>query len=75
MNGDIDSLPQSVRVARLKKQMFREKRYVSMEQAKIITRVYRANTGLPRNALRALALKESLAHIPIRIQPGELVVG
>lgn len=75
MKTKLDQLPLSVRVQQLKQVMFAEERYASIEQAKIVTNVYRANLGLPRNVLRALALKEALGQIKIRITPGELIVG
>ena len=55
--------------------MFSEERFASVEQAKIVTNVYRAHGDLPRNILRALALKEALAKIEIRITEGERIVG
>jgi formate C-acetyltransferase len=48
---------------------------MSVEQAKIVTDVYRVHSDLPRNILRALALKEALNRIEIGIAPGELIVG
>lgn len=71
----VHSLPQSERIQFLKNEIFSERRYVSIEQARIITEVYRQNPDLPRNILRALALKEALLKIAIRITPGELIVG
>ena len=73
--ANIDLLPQSERITMLKNEMFKEKRFASIEQARIITEVYKANPNLPRNLQRALALKESLSRITIRITPGELIVG
>ncbi len=75
MNFSIDHLPQSKRIQGLKDAMFAQPRYMSIEQARIITRVYRNNPELPRNIQRALALKESLLDIEICITPGELIVG
>ena len=72
---NIDSLPQSERITTLKNEMFEEKRFASIEQAGIITEAYKANPNLPRNLKRALALRESLSRISIRITPGELIVG
>ena len=63
------------RVKELKKAMFAQPRYMSIEQARIVTRVYQNNPGLPRNIQRALALKEALQQIDICITPGELIVG
>ncbi len=75
MKTTIDQLPLRLRVQKLKDEMFAEERFMSIEQAKIVTDVYRDNSALPRNILRALALKESLSKIEIRITPGELIVG
>ncbi len=63
------------RIEYLKKQMLDEKRYVSMEQARIITRVYKENEKDPVNIRRAKALAATLREMPIRIEPGELIVG
>ena len=63
------------RIETLKNGMLAEPRYVSMEQATIITRVYRENEGEPVNIRRALSLAASLREMAIRIDPGELVVG
>ncbi|NLI52796.1 MAG: formate C-acetyltransferase/glycerol dehydratase family glycyl radical enzyme [Clostridiales bacterium] len=71
----MDQLPLSIRVQKLKETMFAEERFMSIEQAKIVTDVYRDNPGLPRNMLRALALKEALGRIEIRITQGERIVG
>ncbi len=75
MKTKIDQLPLSIRVQKLKETMFAEERFMSIEQAKIVTDVYRGNPDLPRNVLRALALKEALRRIEIRITEGELIVG
>jgi formate C-acetyltransferase len=72
---NIDLLNQSDRIRKLKAQLFEEKRYVSIEQACIITEIYQQNPGKPVNILRAMALKASLERIQIRIDPGELIVG
>ncbi len=75
MKPKIDQLPLSLRVQKLKETMFAEERFMSIEQAKIVTNIYRDNPGLPRNMLRALALNEALTRIEIRITEGELIVG
>ncbi len=72
---EIDSLPQPLRARRLKDSILAEPRYASIEQARIVTKVYRDNPGLPVNLLRATALRESLEKIGIRINRGELIVG
>lgn len=75
MKSNVDQLGLRFRIQKLKEAMFSEERYMSIEQAKIVTRVYREHGDLPRNLLRALALKEALSCIEIRITPGELIVG
>jgi len=52
-----------------------EPRYVSFEQARIITETYRENIEKPKIVRRALSLAASLRNIPIMIDPGELIVG
>lgn len=51
------------------------KRYLSIEQAKIITQVYQENEGLPVIIKRAKALAASLTGMPIAIDPEEIIVG
>ena len=75
MKTKADQLPLRSRVQKLKEGLFAEQRYMSVEQAKIVTDVYRKHSDLPRNLLRALALKEALCRIEISITPGELIVG
>ena len=73
--AEIARLPKSARVEALKKKMLEEPRYVSIEQARIITGVYRATEGEPACIRRAKALKASLEGMAIRIEPEELIVG
>lgn len=72
---EIATLPRSVRIETLKKRMLDEPRYVSIEQARIITGVYKATEGEPACIRRALALKASLENIGIRVEPEEQIVG
>jgi formate C-acetyltransferase len=55
--------------------MLSEERYVSIEQARIITRVYKENEDKPTIVKRALALKAALEEMEIAVIPGELIVG
>lgn len=71
----IDKLTQSERTRKLKALLYEEKRFASIEQARIITEAYRENPGKPVNILRAMALKAALERMQIRIDPGELIVG
>jgi formate C-acetyltransferase len=50
-------------------------RFVSIEQARIITETYKKHEGQPRILQRAFALKAALEGIPIAIDPDELIVG
>ena len=63
------------RIRHLKKRMFAEKRYASIEQAEIITRVYQENEDKQISLKRALSLKASLEEIEIAMDPQELIVG
>lgn len=63
------------RVVRLKEKMQTEPRYVSIEQAKIITQTYKENEDKSRIIKRALSLKRALESITIKIEPEELIVG
>lgn len=78
MNKNIEQislLPRSTRIEVLKKRMLEEKRYVSMEQALLITQSYRDYPNVPRAIQRARALERALEYISIRIDPDELIVG
>ncbi|GHU12711.1 formate C-acetyltransferase [Spirochaetia bacterium] len=63
------------RVFRLKARLYEEPRFVSIEQARIITETYKKNEGEPRIIQRALALKAALENISIDLDPDELIVG
>lgn len=68
-------LEMSSRIRQLREEMLSEPRYASIEQARIITKTYKANEGKPRILQRALALKAALEEMEIRVEPGELIVG
>ncbi|MEI2778832.1 MAG: formate C-acetyltransferase/glycerol dehydratase family glycyl radical enzyme [Tetrasphaera sp.] len=65
----------SPRIARLRDRMLAEPRYLSVEQALLITDVYRANEGasVPRKRVESLAA--AMRQISIHIDPEELIVG
>ena len=63
------------RIETLLEKMRAQKRYASIEQARIITRSYRQNEDAPRILQRALALKAALMKIEIAIEPEERIVG
>lgn len=63
------------RIDALKEKMLDEERYVSIEQARIITNVYRENEELSVVKKRALWLKKCLEQLEISVEPEELIVG
>ena len=73
--SQIAALPVSARVERLKEEMLAEPRFVSIEQARIITRVYQQTEGENPSIRRAKALRASLEEMSIRILPEERIVG
>lgn len=68
-------LKPSERILSLKNKTLSSVRYLSIEQAKIITRVYIKNEDLPVILKRSEALAASLSEMPIAIDPEELIVG
>lgn len=72
---DMNTFEIPPRIIELKERMMNEERYVSIEQARIVTEVYKKNTDLPTDVLRATALLEALKQIEIRIDPNEIIVG
>ncbi|MDR0498091.1 MAG: formate C-acetyltransferase/glycerol dehydratase family glycyl radical enzyme [Treponema sp.] len=69
-----EGLSVTPRILRLKAKL-ENKRYLSIEQARIITGVYRDNPEEKRIIQRALALKAALETININIDQDELIVG
>ena len=63
------------RIQHLKDKMLREERFASIEQAKIITRIYQENEDRSIAKKRALAFKAACEEIEISIDPEELIVG
>ncbi len=63
------------RISLLRNKTILTERYLSIEQARIITRVYKENEDLPVNLKRSKALALSLKEITIHIEPEELIVG
>lgn len=72
---EIAAIGKFAHIEALKEKMLAEPRYASIEQARIITRVYRATEGEPACIRRAKALKASLEEMQIRIEPQEQIVG
>ena len=71
----LKALPVSSRIAELTQRMFREPRYVSIEQAVLITESYKQNEDAPRIIQRARAFSHAAKHIAVTIDPDELLVG
>jgi pyruvate formate-lyase/glycerol dehydratase family glycyl radical enzyme len=65
----------SERIRALKERMLDEPRYLSIEQALIITDVYQAHEDERPAVKRALSLAEAMRRIEIHIDPDELIVG
>ena len=63
------------RIRALKDRMLDEPRYLSVEQALIITDVYQAHEDASAARKRALSLAEAMRRIAIHIDPDELIVG
>lgn len=72
---DINELIFSNRIQDLKKSMLSNPRYLSIEQGKIITNIYKENEDKPKIIKRALSLKSALEKISIGFERGELIVG
>ncbi|WP_276927819.1 glycyl radical protein [Faecalibaculum rodentium] len=68
-------LKKTERIDILKDKMLAEPRYASIEQARIITRVYKENEDKSTVLKRALSLKAALDELEIAVQPEELIVG
>jgi pyruvate formate-lyase/glycerol dehydratase family glycyl radical enzyme len=75
MIPEIQNIKPSIRILSLRKKTLSSSRYLSIEQAKIITRIYQENESLAVNIKRAKALAASLVEMPIAIDPEELIVG
>ena len=71
----MDNLAQTKRISILKEKMLNEPRYASIEQARIITRIYQENENLSIPKKRALALKAALENLEISVEKEELIVG
>jgi pyruvate-formate lyase len=75
MIPEIQNLKPSPRILSLKNKTLNSERYLSIEQSKIITRIYQENESLPVIVKRAKALAASLSEMPIAIDSEELIVG
>lgn len=66
---------QTKRIEILKEKMLSQPRYVSIEQALIITKAYQNHENDTKQVKRAWALHDALCQIEIGIEPEELIVG
>ncbi|MGA2477987.1 MAG: formate C-acetyltransferase/glycerol dehydratase family glycyl radical enzyme [Spirochaetia bacterium] len=73
--GELSSVDVPPRIMSLKGHVLNDPRYMSIEQARIVTETYRNNEGKPRLIKRALAITEALSNVEICIDPDELIVG
>lgn len=71
----MDTLKQTKRIDILKEKMLSSPRYASIEQARIITHVYKDNEDLSIPKKRALSLKAALEELEIGVEKEELIVG
>lgn len=71
----MDNLIQSERIKLLKEKMLNEPRYVSIEQALLITRTYQEHEDKSCIIKRALSLKNALTNLNISVEPEEMIVG
>jgi pyruvate formate-lyase/glycerol dehydratase family glycyl radical enzyme len=65
----------TARIRALKDRMLDEPRYLSIEQAMLITDVYQAHEGDSAARKRAISFAEAMRRLAIRIDPDELIVG
>lgn len=71
----IKKLSSSKRIGFLKEEMLNEERFLSIEQAHIITTSYKENEDKPIAIKRAEAFRSTCEHISIHISEKELIVG
>lgn len=71
----LEQLKERKRIETLKDKMLSAPRYASIEQARIITRVYKENEEKSIPVKRALSLKAALEEMEIAVEPEELIVG
>lgn len=67
--------PLDSRIEVLKEKILSAPRFASIEQARIITRIYQENEELSVPKKRALSLKAALEELEIGVEPEELIVG
>ena len=75
LRAQIARLEATERIRTLREKVLSEPRFLSLEQADIITSVYQAMEGASTTAKRARSLAEAMRRMTIAITPGELIVG
>jgi len=75
MEKNLQNINPTERILSLREKTISATRYLSIEQAKIITRVYQKYETLPVILKRAISLAQSLSEMPIEIDPEEMIVG
>jgi len=75
MGDNFKEINVSDRITSLRSKTMGEERFLSLDQARIITRVYRENESLSVSMKRALSLACSLREMPLSIDPEELIAG
>ncbi len=71
----IRNIERTDRISSLRERTLSSPRYLSLEQARIITRIYKKHENVSVSLKRAHALAASLTEMPISIDPFELLVG
>ena len=71
----MNNLKMTERIDVLKDRMLSSPRYVSIEQARIITRIYKENENFSVSKKRALSLRASLEELEIGVEKEEMIVG
>ena len=69
------NLKENSRITTLKEKMLHQPRYVSIEQALIITQTYKEHEQEPIIMKRAHALYNALCQLEIGVEQEELIVG
>lgn len=73
--ASIKDIQMTDRIKSLREKTISEKRFLSIEQAKIITRICKENPADPVIIIRAKALAASLREMPVMIDPEEIIAG
>lgn len=78
--ADVNSINCSDRISSLRKNLFMEPGdpcigEISLERARIVTKSYQQNPGLPAELQRSIALANVLDEVPIYILDGDLIAG